>query len=229
MTNQSSNAASLALYDAALGGTPDTQGRLVFRTSPEAAARQAFAEGATTLDTSAQQADAAGYFGNPKVIPALDRAAGFALSFTVQLIEEYHADSDKDGDGVGDRAGFSVLVLSSDTRGIEIGFWPDQVWAQEDGAAEPPAGTLFTHAEHARFDTTRLTSYTLAVQGEGYALLSAGRPLLSGRLRDYTAFEGPVNPYRTPNFVFLGDDTGSARAIVRLTYVALESNTLLQT
>jgi hypothetical protein len=226
MTSQPSHGAPLVLYDAALGGTPDTQGKLIFRTSPEAAARQAFADGATTLDTMAQQADAAGYFGNPKAVPALDRAAGYALSFAVQLIEEYHADSDKDGDGVGDRAGFSVLVLSSDTRGIELGFWPDQIWAQEEGAAEPPAGKLFTHAEYALFDTTRLTSYTLAIEGEVYTLSSAGQPILSGPLRDYRAFEGPVNPYRTPNFLFLGDDTGSARAIARLAYVALACNSV---
>lgn len=224
--SQPSNAAALVLYDATLGGTPDTQGKLIFRASPEAVARQVFACGATTLDTSERQADAAGYFGNPKLIPVLDRAAGYRLSFTVQLIEEYHADSDKDGDGVGDRAGFSVLVLSSDTRGIELGFWPDQIWAQEEGAAEPPSGTLFTHAEYALFDTTRLTSYTLAIQAKTYVLSSAGQPILSGPLRDYRAFEGPVNPYRTPNFLFLGDDTGSARAIVRLAYVALASNSV---
>jgi len=53
------------------------------------------------------------------------------LSFTVQVVEEYHADSDKDGDGVGDRAGFSVIALSSDAQGIEVGFWKDQIWAQE--------------------------------------------------------------------------------------------------
>jgi hypothetical protein len=226
MTHARSDIAPLVLYDAALGGTPDAQGKLIFRTSPEAAAHQVFADGATTLDTTAQQADAAGYFGNPKLIPALDRSAGYALTFAVQLVEEYHADSDKDGDGVGDRAGFSVLVLSSDTRGIELGFWPDQVWAQEEGAAEPPAGVLFTHAEHAPFDTTKLTSYTLAIEGETYVLSSAGQPILSGPLRDYRAFEGPINPYRTPNFLFLGDDTGSAQAIVRLAYVALSHNSV---
>lgn len=225
MHNLSSNKPSIILYDATLGGTPDTQGKLVYRTSPDTAATQFFADGSTTLDSTAIQIDAAGYFGNPKIIPALDRAAGFRLSFTVQLIEERHADSDKDGDGVGDRAGFSVIALSSDLHGIELGFWPEQIWAQEDGAAEPPSGTLFTHAEHAYFDTTRLIGYALAIQGDRYDLAADGQSILSGRLRDYTAFEGPVNPYRTPNFIFLGDDSGSAQAKIRLAYVALTSST----
>jgi hypothetical protein len=143
----------------------------------------------------------------------------------VQLLDEYHDDSDKDGDGIGDRAGFSVIALSSDTRGIELGFWMDQVWAQEDGAAEPPGGSLFTRAEHAPLDTTsRLVAYTLAVRGDSYVLSADGGLVLSGRLRDYTRFEGPVNPYRTPSFIFLGDDTGSARAQIRLAYVALTAN-----
>ena len=59
------------------------------------------------------------------------------------------------------------------------------------------------------------------MRDDRYELSSDGVSILRGRLRDYTAFEGPVNPYRTPNFIFLGDDTGSARAVIRLMYVAL--------
>jgi len=222
MSNTSSE---IILYDAALGGMPDTQGKLAYRDSRAAAATQSFADGATTLDTMANQQDAAGYFADPRAIPALDRQRGYALRFMVQVVEEYHADSDKDGDGVGDRAGFSVIALSSDTKGIELGFWQDQVWAQEQGAAEPPAGTLFTNAESAPFDTASgMVDYTLAVRSDEYELSSDGGPILRGRLRDYTTFEGPVNPYRTPNFIFLGDDTGSARAVIRLEYVGLTTN-----
>src|SRR6476659_3892181 len=94
---------TITLYDAALGGTPDTQGKLIFRASPEAVATQAFADGCTILDSMASQMDAAGYFANPRALPALDRTAGYALRFDLQLVAEYHDDSDKDGDGVGDR------------------------------------------------------------------------------------------------------------------------------
>ena len=223
MSDTSAGSTTLVLYDGARGGTPDTQGRLAYRASPGAGAAQTFEEGSTILDTWEQTADAAGYFGIPSAIPTLDRAAGYALRFTAQLLAEDHSKSDKNGDGYGDRAGFSVLVLSGDARGIELGFWPDEVWAQEDGPAEPPEGTLFTRAESARFDTAgRLVAYTLAIRGDGYELSGDGAPILYGRLRDYRAFEGPVNPYRTPNFVFLGDDTGSARARIRLAYVALD-------
>jgi hypothetical protein len=222
MTTLPPEQAELLLYDAALGGTPDTQGKLAFRASPEAAAAQTFADGCTVLDTLVQQRDSAGYFANPREIPALDRRRGYALRFTVQLVEEFHGDSDKDGDGQGDRAGFSVIALSDDLKGIELGFWPDEVWAQEQGAAEPPAGKLFTRAEHAPFDTAgRLVAYTLAIHADAYEISSEGGTILGGRLRDYTAFEGPVNPYRTPNFIFLGDDTSSARAKIRLARVAL--------
>jgi hypothetical protein len=228
MSDISIGRTTIVLYDAALGGTPDVQGKLAYRASPGAAAAQWFADGCTVLDTMASQGDSAGYFGFPGVLPSLDRAQGYALDFTAQVVDEYHAESDKEGDGVGDRAGFSVIALGSDTQGIELGFWMDQVWAQEDGAAEPPAGSLFTRAEHAPFDTSsRLVAYRLAIHGDSY-LLSADRgSVLSGRLRDYTGFEGPVNPYRTPNFVFVGDDTGSARARVRLAYVALTTNVKL--
>lgn len=39
------------LYDAALGGTPDTQGKLRYHASPEAVASQRYADGATTPST----------------------------------------------------------------------------------------------------------------------------------------------------------------------------------
>jgi hypothetical protein len=213
---------TVVLYDSALGGTPETQGKIVYRTSPSAIATQTFEDGATTLDTTQSLRDAAGYMADSRSISPLDRAPGYALNFTVRVVEEAHGESDKDGDGIGDRAGFSVIVLSNDLKGIELGFWPDQIWAQEGGAEEPPAGTLFTHAEGATFDTaSRLISYTLEIHGATYHLSSDDKPILSGPLRDYTRFEGPVNPYRTPNFIFLGDDTSSAQAIIKLAYVAL--------
>lgn len=215
---------TVVLYDSALGGTPNSQGRLHYLTSPGSVAVQTVVDGATTLDSTQNQIDAAGYMLAPTYSPQLDRTSGYVLEWTLQLVSEIHADSDKNGDGIGDRAGFSVIVLSDDLYGIELGFWQDQIWAQEDGAAEPPHGTLFTHAEGAAFDTTHsLMHYTLTVQDDTYRLSSAGTTILSGTLRRYTAFEGPVNPYRTPNFVFLGDDTGSAQAIIRLGYVSMRA------
>jgi hypothetical protein len=226
MNPPSTTTTKIVLYDSALGGTPDVQGKLMFHASPDALAVQTFDAGATTLDTSRGRHDAAGYMIAPSHRPRLDRRKGYTIEFVAQIVEESHGASDKNGDDIGDRAGLSVIALSDDLKGIEIGFWKDEIWAQEDGAAEPPGGTLFTHAEGAAFDTTGdLTRYTLTVKDNSYRLSTQGQAILSGRLRDYTAFEGPVNPYRTPNFVFLGDDTGSAQAVIRLSYVAVTENT----
>lgn len=221
-SSETTSARRIALYDAARGGAPDGQGSLHFHTSPDAQAIQRFADETTLLDTTAERRDAAGYVLLPGSVPPLNRLAGYSLGFSVQIVSEMHGWSDKNGDGIGDRAGFSVIVLSSDGLGIELGFWQDEVWAQEEGSAEPPEGTLFTHGEGVQLDTTAgLISYLLVVQADSYHLYGAGRPLLDGRLRDYRAFDGPVNPYRTPNFVFLGDDTSSAQAVVRLGDIAL--------
>lgn len=216
----------VSLYDGGLGtGTPDTQGftYLARPVSPPLLARQSFAEGVTTLTTTLQVADSAGYFARPEPLGTLDRDPGFSVHFTVQLKDEDHPLSDKNGDGVGDRAGFSIIVLSSDTRGIELGFWENEVWAQNDGSAEPPPNdnTLFTHGEGAAFDTSSgLTEYDLQIFGDTYALESGGNQILTGPLRDYRAF-GQF-PYILSNFMFLGDDTTSASATIRLSSVSLE-------
>jgi hypothetical protein len=157
-------------------------------------------------------ADYAGYIGDPSVVPALDRAAGYTLTVSLQLLAEAHASPD--------RAGFSITVLSSDRRGIELGLWVDTVWAQDDAAG----GGLFTRAEGAPIDAgAEAVTYTLAVRGAGYALAANGQAVLSGRLRDYTPFVGPIDPYETPNLVFMGDNTTSARARVRLLGVEVVS------
>lgn len=216
---------TVVLYDGSLQpGTPDTQG-FSYLARPKTGpllARQSFADGVTTLTTTLQTGDSAGYFARTERLPPLDRAAGYSVRFTVQLTAEDHAGSDKNGDGISDRAGFSIIALSSDTRGIELGFWGNEVWAQADGASEPPpnSNTLFTHAEGATFDTmARLTTYELHIMGDAYTLSSGELAILSGPLRDYRAF-GQF-PYIVPNFLFLGDDTTSASATIRLANVAV--------
>lgn len=197
---------TVTLYDGALGGTPDTQG-LAYSTSPGALATQSFASSVTTLDTTPQRNNLAGYFGNGALYPALNHIAGYSLLFSAQVITESHVSND--------RAGFSVLVLSSDKQGIELGFWTNEVWAQEGGTTD-----LFTHAEEQAFTTTTgLITYTLTIVGNLYLLDADGSLVLSGSLRDYTAFSGFPNPYMTPNLIFLGDDTASAQATIKLSAV----------
>jgi hypothetical protein len=206
--------APIVLYDGALGTLPDAQG-FTFLALPSVS--PTVSGGATILDTSSDKSTYAGYFSKPTPQLVLDRVIGYTVSFTVQVELEDHSGSDKNSDGIEDRAGFSLIVLSSDKRGIELGFWKDRIWAQEGGTGS----TLFTQAEVATFDTqSARRPYTLAVQGDSYALSSNGAPILSGNLRDYTALTGFPDPYETPNLIFVGDDTTSASAKVQLAYVA---------
>jgi hypothetical protein len=207
--------APIVLYDGALGNRPDQQGFTYIATP---GATQAASGGATTLDTSGDKNISAGYFSKSTPDLVLDRTIGYTVSFTVQIELEDHAGSDKNNDTVDDRAGFSLLVLSSDKRGIELGFWKDRIWAQQciSGC------TLFIQAEGAAFNTqSGRIEYVLTVQGDTYTLSSNSTPILSGNLRDYTAFNGFPDPYETPNLIFLGDDTGSASAKIDLAYVAV--------
>jgi hypothetical protein len=200
-------AATVTLYDGALGTMPDAQGFFYLTNPfPPQSAAQSFANGATTL-TSLTNSDKAGYFGKSAQIPQLDRAAGYTVRFSAQVVAEAHTSQH--------RAGFSVIVLSSDLRGVELGFWEGEIWAQDDGA------NLFRHAEGAAFDTTAaLAAYDLTIVGDSYTLAGGGA-ILSGPLRDYSSFGWP---YNTPNFVFLGDDTTSAGAQIRLALVAIETD-----
>jgi hypothetical protein len=228
------------LYDGALNpGTPDTQG-FAYLPSLGALATQTFSGSVTVLDTTPNISDQAGYFA---ILPlTLDRQRGYTIRFTAQVLAETH--------NTEHRAGFSIIVLSQDKRGIELGFWKDMIWAQEGGDkanatlrsetfSEPRDITLrsetfselkdiFTHAEDTIFDTTQgLVTYELTVLGGMYTLATADGVILSGPLRDYTAFTGTPDPYEYPNFLFLGDDTASAKAKVKLSAVSVITNTAL--
>jgi hypothetical protein len=192
-------------------------------------ATQTFANGATILDTTPEQNDLAGYVATTPQVPVLDRAFGYSVTFAVQIEQETHAGSDKNGDNLDDRAGFSLTVIGSDKKGIELAFWKDHIWIQNDGAAEPPGGTLFTHGEDVAFNTsTQILTYTVAVKNNTYSISSGGNTLLSGSVRDYSAWQPPVfttaDPYETPNLIVLSDNTTSASGKIRLAYVAVTSS-----
>ena len=87
------------------------------------------------------------------------------------------------------------------------------MWAQDVG---------FAHAEEALFDTTNGEHlYELAILGNTYTLSGDGQLLLSNQLHDYSAFG---EPYSLPNFLVIGDDTGSAAANINLGRVTLTVN-----
>lgn len=194
----SAAARAVVLYDGAAGTAPESQGWLAYQQlggSPS----HVTANGKTTLDTTSAMGIQAGYSNYNLVVPvnpnfpSLSRTDGFVVSLDMKLLSETHSSTD--------RSGVSLIVLANDLQGIELAFWNNEVWAQ--------SGSDFHHAEGATFNTTAATTrYDVAIHGTGYQVLADGNPILSGNVRNYSAFG---LPYTLPNFVFLGDDTTSAQ------------------
>ncbi len=194
---------TLTLYDGARNTTPQGQNWLFYTTGGHQTPPHG--SGATTFTTLGDAAYQGGYL---RIVPfPLNRAQGYTIRFDLQVIAETHA--------VPDRAGVDLIALGNDKKGIELGFWPDQIWAQSDVP-------LFKHAEGASFPTTtRLVHYALTFRGPSYCLSANGTPILSGHVRDYTAFHGFPDPYADPNLLFLGDDSKSAAGSFRLARVTV--------
>lgn len=206
-----SNDKTLVLYDAASGGIPSTL--MSFTDFPLGVALPTFSDGATIVDTTISGADTyagwiAGEVTTPD-FPILDSTAGVRVNFTVQVDSEAHTNND--------RAGFSVIILDKAAQGIELSFWENEIWVKSDEAT----GGLFKHGEGIAFATNALTEYQVIFTGDTYTLTANAQLLLTGPLRDYSAFTGFPDPYETPNFLFLGDNTTSAQARVRLRFVSV--------
>lgn len=204
---------TLILYDATSGNIPGSP-LVNFTDFPPGSATPLYSNGLTVLDTTTAGSDTyAGWVSSGATTPGfpiLDRSAGFQLNFSIQVDRESH-DSHH-------RAGFSVIVLSQDAKGVELGFWENEIWAQSDEAT----GGLFRRGEGVAFPTTTApTDYQITVAGDSYTLTANMNPILSGPLRDYSSFDGFPDPYETPNFIFLGDDTRSAQARVQLRFVSV--------
>lgn len=250
--------ASLVLFDSQLqpGSTPDsfswsessqdTKPYLSFygtggatQTPVTPGTGEPYIELITNQDSSNPNPALAGYsnywpYANRLVNPTfinLSRTDGFSLSFRIRLKEESHS-SDRNGDGLDDRAGFSVTVISSDRLGIELGFWVNEIWAQRDGTDGP----LFTHSpsERAFINSSEWVNYQLKIEADQYRV-SAESPdqeskiILAGKLKDYSAFNHqqaglPYDPYEQPNFIFLGDNTRSASIALELQAISIQTN-----
>lgn len=220
------------LYDASVGTLPGAQG-WQFQADPNnGPVTQQVAGGLLSLTTSLDRADRAGYpsrlpsvppfvFPNHPLIGTLDRQAGFTVRLDLRVVDEGHNARDDNGDGAFDRAGFSLLVVCHDLMAIELGFWGDRIWAQNDDASS--ASELFTQAEGVAIDTTvGVHVYELSVDGSGYRLFVDGSPILGGPLRDYGNAAGLAGyVYRTQDLIFFGDNTGSADSDVRVSIVTL--------
>jgi hypothetical protein len=161
--------------------------------------------GATVIDTTAI-GFGSGYdtFGPAWAGMVLNSAAGFTLTFSLRVASESHFNNN--------RAGFSIIVLDSTARGVELAFWTDQVWAQNAN---------FTHGESFATNTqSAARTYTLTFSSGLYSLAIDGTQQLSGALRDY-APAGPPAIYANSNYIFFGDDTTSAMARTELSSITL--------
>ena len=188
------------LFDASAGTTPGQQG---WGYAIAGVAFEVMTNDTVRLDTTNTPTTFAGY---AQVPASLDREHGFIFQFSVQIFAENHIKTN--------RAGFSVIVLAEDKKGVELGFWSDTVFAQNDSP-------LFVPAESTSFVTTNMVDYELSIDSHQYSLRAHGIQILSGPVRDYTAFSGTINPYSVPNFVFVGDNTTSASADFAIRTMAL--------
>jgi hypothetical protein len=200
---------AVVLYDGPAGTAPAAQGWLSHYSIPGTGV-QTVGGGKTIYDTNALIDERGGYSSHTLIgtlvnpsFPVLDRTVGYVVSMDLRVINETHVSND--------RAGFSIIALSSDLMGIELGFWSNEVWAQ--------SGPTFTHAEGVAYDTTSaFKTYDLTIAGSNYSLSANGSTILSGALRNYSSFGFP---YTTTNWLFVGDDTTSARGAFEFSRLAV--------
>lgn len=230
------------VYDGASGSGTQTvaaQSNLQFVTLNNAASQVA-AGGKTTLNSTALgQAGQGGYFshlGAPgfgvPVAPinptwpaqnTMTAATGYTVRFDIAVTQEAHNADNQ-------RAGFSVILISGNLKGIELGFWTDRLFAYEGGTGP----SLFTPAEFASRDNTALTRFEYTVLGNDYAVFinqHYASPILTGVLRDYTAFNAagaglPFNPYAVNDFMFLGDNTSRGQSVTEISYIAITAGAI---
>ncbi len=194
-------ASATDLYNGSLNTSPESQGWLTY--GPDASN---YTPGAsfTNFDTTSSNTLKDGYsnLGAANTLPILDRNFGFDVTLNMKMLSEAHAS--------GDRAGVSLIVLDKDHKGVELGFWADQVWAQQDSPLQTHPGTPTTEATSAFNPSDHEWVYDLHIGPAGYTLTADGTQILSGPNKDYSAFAGFPNVYALPDFIFLGDDTTSA-------------------
>jgi hypothetical protein len=226
------SAITTTLYDGTSGVTPDlytSNPYLEFKNV--VGGTQGVSGGVTTLDTSSSNSFYAGYSNYKNDLsefvnlsfPILDNNAGYTLSFRIATNSQTNSSPN--------RAGFSVIVLGSNKKGIEIGFRnPNTITNIPDIFAYNDNSTFTRGEQNASLvgilDT--LNTYDLSISGNNYTLKNGSNPpLLSGTLRDYSpnATVGTLTQvYDTANFLFLGDDTSSAGGKVNIQSITLTTN-----
>jgi alpha-tubulin suppressor-like RCC1 family protein len=212
---------SNTLYSASIPSLPSQQGWLSFATGLTGS--QTRNASGTVLNSTAQVADRAGYSNHTATsatlvnatFPPLDRTAGFSLDFRLRVLSEIHQ--------VSNRAGFSLTLLDQGPtpQGVELGFWSNSIFSQAGGST--PFQTIAERVDGV--NTSDAINYSLRILDQRYYLLAGNSLLLSGAVQDFSRWAKdpllPYNPYTTPNFLFLGDNTSSASASLELGSVTL--------
>lgn len=207
------HAVDILLYDAGLNTFPESQSWLFYSldTGAGGSVGKTLIGGGTQIATD--NASRAGWSNTIPLIntwknpsfPHLTSTEGFALEWSMQVVTESHISAN--------RSGFSMILLADDYNGIELGFWSDEIWAQN---SDP----LFTHGESVPKDTTSgMINYRLEIVGNQYLLMADQAKILSGLTRNYTAFGSA--PYTLNNYLFFGDNTTSAGAKVEFGSIIL--------
>ena len=228
----SEKAGAISLYNGS--GLPASQGSLAPGAlqnsgSPTSVSETSVA-GGVQLNTAANSAEYSGYsnynpssstYFNPAIFQSstLNQATGYTITFTVSLDPSTLVDISTTA---APRAAFSVIAVSSDKKGIEIGFRPTAIFSQ--------SASFGIEAETSLAINTSITrDYKLTVFNNTYSLASGGTSIINGNLQTYsfdqTASNPPLpfNPYTTSSFLFFGDDTGKASGTFTLGNVTLDT------
>lgn len=203
------SAEPVILYDGNLPSLPADQG-WIYRLDPPVRnqSRQVPVDRAFNLNTSRNLADRAGYFirlpqmnSHPQAPEVLNHQQGYRIGFTLRLHSERRAAPNQE-------AGFSLITLSHDLLGIDLGFGTGEVFARSselERAEENRALPFRIDNQYADFE--------LDMRENEYRLSANGQEILAGSLRNYS---DAGEPYTIPNLLFFGDNAESAGANVNL-------------
>src|SRR5277367_172646 len=130
------------LYDGSLGTTMAAQGYLAY---PPVGTPFTQNTNSVELNTTSNESIHFGFWNYSQLLgglqnsnfPTLDHNAGYTIDLSMQTVSETH-------DATNDRAGFSLIAISSDEMGIEIGFWDDEVFAQSSTFSPSQTATYNT-------------------------------------------------------------------------------------
>ena len=166
----------------------------------------------------------------------LDASQGYQIDLGLQILSENTPygvpgdgsgfDSDDNGDGLVDRAGFSLTLIGDDLKGIELAFSNSSIWAQTptewNGIAGLQNNEFFIQgSERIDFDTSSFNDYSISISGDQYSVSANGSLLFSGASKDYTGWSGTPDVYNQPNLIFFGDNTTDSSSTWRVSEMTL--------